>query len=176
MDIVVRAFDPCISCSAHLAEVKKAPLGNWKKQLEDIRRQGSPLFIGVGNPDRSDDALGIYIAQELREQGVGDVWLETEVGAEDLTSGKSGVHPIIFLDAIDIQEEPGKITLIPFEYMFRQVSLSHKFTPFIHVFKNNEQLKNAYILGIQPESLKQDGKISPPVREAIGHILACLLN
>lgn len=176
MDIVVRAFDPCISCSAHLAEVKKAPLGNWKKQLDDIRSQGSPLFIGVGNQDRSDDALGIYIAQELREQGVGDVWLETEVRAEDLTSGKSGIHPIIFLDAIDIQEEPGKITLIPFEYMFRQVSLSHKFTPFIHVFKNNEQLKNAYILGIQPESVKQGGKISPPVREAVGHILACLLN
>jgi sulfhydrogenase subunit alpha len=176
MNIVVRAFDPCISCSAHLAEVKKAPLGNWKRKLGDIMRQGSPFFIGVGNQDRSDDALGIYIAQELREHGVGDVWLETEALPEDLTSGKSGVHPIIFLDAIDIQEGPGKITLIPFEYMFRQVSLSHKFTPFIHVFKNNEQLKNAYILGIQPESLKQGKGISPPVREAIGHILACLLN
>lgn len=176
MDIVVRAFDPCISCSAHLAEVKKAPQGSWKKKLADIKSLGSPVFVGVGTEDRSDDALGIYIAQELREQGVDNVWLETEVGKEDLTFGNPGIHPIIFLDAIDIQEEPGKITLIPFEYMFRQVSLSHKFTPFIHVFKNNEQLKNAYILGIQPESLEEGGKISTPVREAVGHILACLLN
>jgi len=176
MDIVVRAFDPCISCSAHLAEVRKAPLGNWKKKLDDIRNQGSPVFVGVGTQDRSDDALGIYIAQELREQGVDNVWLETEIGEEDLTFGNPGNHPIIFLDAIDIQEDPGKITLIPFEYMFRQVSLSHKFTPFIHVFKNNEQLKHAYILGIQPESLKEGGNISTPVREAVGNILACLLN
>lgn len=176
MDIVVRAFDPCISCSAHLAEVKKAPLGSWKEKLAGIMSLGSPVFVGIGTKDRSDDALGIFIAQKLREQGVEDVWLETEVGAEDLASGNPGIRPIIFLDAIDIQEEPGKITLIPFEYMFRQVSLSHKFTPFIHVFKNNEQLKNAYILGIQPESLGEGGNISTPVREAVGHILACLLN
>ena len=176
MDIVVRAFDPCISCSAHLAEVKKAPLGNWEKKLEDIRNQGSPVFVGVGNQHRSDDALGIHIAHELREHGVDNVWLETEIGEEDLTFGNPGNNPIIFLDAIDIQEEPGKTLLIPFEYMLRQVTLSHKFTPFIHVFKNIEQLKNAYILGIQPESLKEGKEISTPVLEAMGNILACLLN
>jgi sulfhydrogenase subunit alpha len=176
MDIVVRAFDPCISCSAHLAQVKKAPLGNWKKKLNDIRSHGSPVFIGVGNQDRSDDALGIYIAQELRKQGVDDVWLETELRGRDLTPDNPGNHPIIFLDAIDIQEEPGKITIIPFEYMFRQASLSHKFAPFIHIFRNNGYLKNAYILGIQPGSLEKGRKISSQVREAVSNILACFSN
>jgi sulfhydrogenase subunit alpha len=176
MDIVIRAFDPCISCSAHLAKVKKAPLGNWKEKLDKIRSHGELVFVGVGNQDRSDDALGIHIAKKLREKGVDNVWLETEIREKDLTFGNPENHPIVFLDAVDIQEEPGKITLIPFEYMFRQVSLSHKFAPFIQAFKSNEQLKNSYILGIQPESLKEGGKISTPVCEAVGNILACLLN
>jgi sulfhydrogenase subunit alpha len=176
MEIVVRAFDPCISCSAHLARVENAPQDSWERKLDDIKCQGKPFFVGVGNPDRSDDALGIHIAKRLKEEGVENVWLETELRGKDLPIEHPGEHPIVFLDAIDIQDQPGKITMIPFEYVFRQVSLSHKLAPFAKAFKSNEQVKNTYILGIQPESLRENGKISAPVRDAVNKILTRLLS
>lgn len=174
MDIVVRAFDPCISCSAHLARVEKAAPDSWEEKLESLKSQGKPFFVGVGNPGRSDDALGIHLAERLREGGIENVWLETEIRGEILPFGDSSVHPIVFLDAIDMQAEPGKITMIPFEYMFRQASLSHKLEPFTLAFKNSEQVKKTFILGVQPESLKEGREFTEPVHSAMNKILAFL--
>ncbi len=176
LDLVVRAFDPCISCSAHLADVKKAPQENWKEKFAKIKSERTPVFVGVGNPTRSDDALGIDLAQSLRDEGVNHVWLETELKEKALPFGNQNNHPMIFLDAIDFQEEPGRIILLPLEFVFRKVSLSHRFAPFIHAFQNNQQLKNAYILGIQPESVKEGRSISPAVRGALNKILEYLKN
>jgi sulfhydrogenase subunit alpha len=172
MDLVVRAFDPCISCSAHLAKVHRAPEGNWKKSLDKITADGAPIFVGVGNQNRSDDSLGIDLAKKMREEGVGNIFLESELREKDMSFGNRGDRPLIFLDAVDFQERPGKVTLLPLEYVFRQVTLSHRFTPFIHALESAEQLKDAYVLGIQPESLKEGGGISLPVREAINKICA----
>jgi sulfhydrogenase subunit alpha len=176
MEIVVRAFDPCISCSAHLARVENAPQDSWEGKIDSIKSQGKPFFIGVGNPNRSDDALGIHIAKRLREKGLENVWLETELRGEDLPFEDPIEHPIVFLDAVDTQDEPGKITLIPFEYMFRQVSLSHKLAPFAKVFKSSAQVKNTYILGVQPESLAEGREVTTPVQQAVDKILNRLLN
>lgn len=176
LDLVVRAFDPCISCSAHLADVQKAPQESWRQKLESIKSEGTLVFVGVGNPNRSDDALGIDLAKRLRDEGVSHVWLETEIREKDLLFGHQHDHPMIFLDAIDFQEEPGRIVLLPLEFVFRNVSLSHRFAPFIHAFRNNEQLKNAYILGIQPESVEEGKSISPAVRGALNKVLEYLKN
>ncbi len=176
LDLVVRAFDPCISCSAHLADVKKAPQENWKEKFAKIKSEGTPVFVGVGNPNRSDDALGIDLAKRLRDEGVNHVCLETELGEKDLSFGNQRDHSMIFLDAIDFQEEPGRIILLPLEFVFRNASLSHRFAPFIHAFQNNEQLKNAYILGIQPESVKEGKSISPVVRGALNKVFEYLKN
>jgi sulfhydrogenase subunit alpha len=170
MELVVRAFDPCISCSAHLAEVKRAPLENWKSKLDEIRREGFPLFVGVGNLDRSDDALGVSLALELRDIGFTNVWLESETKEKDIPL-RDSKDSLIFLDAIDFQEKPGKIALLPLEYVFRNVSLSHRFAPFIHVLKNREQLKRAYVLGIQPDTVKEGSGISAGVRSAMDRVI-----
>jgi len=176
MDLVVRAFDPCISCSAHLARVQRAPEENWREQLNEIRSKGTPIFVGVGNQNRSDDALGIDLAKKLRERGVGPVWLETELRGKDLRFGNRNDQSLIFIDAVDFREKPGKVTLLPLEYVFRQASLSHRFAPFIRVFKTDDQIKNAYLLGIQPQSVKEGRNLSPYVNEALDKILEYIAN
>jgi len=176
LDLVVRAFDPCISCSAHLAKVKHAPRENWKERLDKIRSRKIPIFVGVGNPSRSDDALGIDLAKKMRDKGISNVWVKTESNLNEIPVNSQNGLPVIFLDAIDFQEAPGKITLLPLEYVFRNVSLSHRIAPFIQALKSNEQLKGAYLLGIQPESVEEGGDISPAVREALGEILEYFEN
>jgi len=176
MELVVRAYDPCISCSAHMAEIKKAPRENWRTKLEEIKEKGLPIFVGVGKRNRSDDGAGIELALELRKNGVNDVWLESEIRKEN-TPWKTGTHrPLIFLDAVDFREKPGKVTLIPLHYIFSNTALSHKLLPFIPDQINYMQVRNSFVLGIQPESVELGAKISGPVRQALAKVLKQIIN
>jgi len=176
MDLIVRAFDPCISCSAHMAEVKKAPAEDWKAKLNDIKEKGLPIFVGVGQRNRSDDGLGLELALELRKHGVKDVWLESEI-EDNETLWKNGHHRyLIFLDAVNFREKPGKITLLPLHYVLSNAALSHRLLPFISGQVKYGQLKNSFVLGIQPESIEEGEKIFTPVRKALYKILKQITN
>jgi len=176
MDLVVRAFDPCISCSAHMAEVKKAPQNDWKEKLEEVKKKGPPVYVGVGKRTRSDDGLGIELALKLRNRGMRDVWLEYEIAQREGLWKNKHHRPLIFLDAVDFREKPGKVILLPLHYIFTNAALSHRLLPFISSEMNYERLKNSYVLGIQPESIQEGKKFSKSVRLAIAAVLAQILN
>jgi sulfhydrogenase subunit alpha len=176
MEIVVRAFDPCISCSVHLAKVTHAPSGNWKNKLEEIRKGRNPIYIGAGTEDHNDDACGIDIAQKLRSFGLKDVWLESEIIGDNTLKSSNEKNPLVFFDAVDFNEKAGKITVLPLEYILSQSSLSHKFIPFISSIKNLCMQKNAYVVGIQPCSVAPGNKLSPPVQKAVLEITNQLRN
>jgi sulfhydrogenase subunit alpha len=176
MDLVVRAFDPCISCSVHMAEVKKAPPESWKSRLAEIKEHGSPMFVGVGNNDRSDDRLGLQLALELRKQGVKDVWLESELAEQDSPWKKGLDRPLVFIDAVDFKEKPGKVTLLPFHYILNNTILSHRLLPFLTCNISYDHLKNSYVLGIQPKTTENGHKISRLVRQAMNKVISQIMN
>ncbi len=176
MDLVVRAYDPCISCSAHMAEVKKAPAEDWKTKLAEIKKKASPIFVGVGKRDRSDDGAGIELALKLKKLGVSDVYLESELVDYKIPWKYKGSRPLIFFDAVNFREAPGKVTFLPLSYIMNNTRLSHKFLPFISMQMKYKHLKNAYMLGIQPESIEEGTKISPPVHQAIIKVLKEIKN
>jgi sulfhydrogenase subunit alpha len=174
MDIVVRAFDPCISCSVHMAEVKRAPEEDWKKKLAEIKK-ARPVFIGVGTNSRTDDRAGLELALELRKAGVREVYLESEIEADHMLESKAEC-PFIFLDVIHMGEQPGKIALLPLQHVFWNSVLSHSLLPSVSNRLSYGQVKNSYILGIQPESIETGSQISPAVQEAIKKIIAEIKN
>ncbi len=168
MDLVVRAFDPCISCSAHMAEVRHAPDGDWRRKLNEIRRD-RPVFVGVGREDRSDDQVGLELASRLRELGVEDVYLEAELEDERLFE-EIAKRPLIFIDALNMKEPPGKIALLPLQQLFWNAVSSHRLLPALTNRLPGEQIKNSYVLGIQPESIGEGARLSSPVLLALGEI------
>jgi len=176
MDLVVRAFDPCISCSAHMAEVKKALPESWKSRLAEIKEHGLPLFVGVGKSDCSDDGVGLQLALELRKQGVKDVWLESELAEQDCPWKNGLDRPLVFLDAVDFKEKPGKVTLLPFHTILTNTVLSHRLLPFLSCQISYDHLKNSYILGIQPQTIEKGRKISKPVRQALNKVVRQITN
>lgn len=171
MNLVVRAFDPCISCSVHMAEVRKAPTDAWKAKFNAIKEKSAPVFVGVGNRNHSDDGVGIKLALALRKIGVNDVCLESEIRQKKLPWQDSPHRPVIFIDAVDFGEKPGKITLVPLHYVLQNAALSHRFLPFISYQTSYAQLKNCFLLGIQPASIAESGIISKPVLLAMRKIL-----
>jgi sulfhydrogenase subunit alpha len=171
MDLVVRAFDPCISCSAHLAEVRKAPTDDWKIKINEIKKEGPPIFVGIGNLEKSDDGAGVHLALELKKRGAADVLIESEV-YEDEDLWKHGAdRPFIFLDAVDFKEKAGKVILLPMNFVLNNVSLSHKLLPIFSGLMTHKQLKNSYMLGIQPESVEEGNRLSASIRKAMNDVL-----
>ncbi len=75
-----------------------------------------------------------------------------------------------------MEEQPGKIVLLPLQYVFWNSVLSHRLLPSVSNRLNYEQIKNSFILGIQPESIEEGSRISPSVREAIEKILEEIRN
>lgn len=169
MDIVVRAFDPCISCSAHMVEVKKAPGGNWQNKLAELRGL-DPVFIGVGKEGRTDDRAGLKLAAELRNTGMKDVYLEPEIEADSILENMAD-RLIIFIDVAEMGERPGKIALLPLQHVFWNSVLSHRLLPSVSNRLTYEQVKRSFLLGIQPKSIEEGGRLSAPVRQAIDKIL-----
>ena len=176
LELVVRAFDPCISCSAHMAKVNKAPSDDWKNKINKIMKKNEPVFIGIGYPNRSDDGVGVKLALELRKHGSSDVILESEIEEDETLWEGNADRPLIFLDAVDFQEETGKVTLLSMNHVMNNAALSHKFLPIVSGLMNYKQLKNAYMLGIQPHSIENGDKISAPVQKAMNAVLAQLLD
>ncbi len=176
MELVVRAFDPCISCSVHMAEVTQAPSDNWKNKLTDIRENSIPVYIGAGKQDHRDDASGLKIAHKLRELGFKDVWLESEIIRSDNLTKYNEKNAFVFFDAVDFNEKPGKITVLSLDFILSHSSVSHKFMPFLSSIKDLSMQKNTYVVGIQPDSVSQGNKLSPSVQKALSKIINHLRN
>jgi len=170
MDLVIRSFDPCISCSVHMAQVKKASDDNWRDKLAELTATTSPVFVGMGMAGWSDDGVGLELARALRRRGVDDVWLEAELEDRAL-SDTNGRRPVVFLDAVDFGAAPGKIAIIPLQTAAWNSVLSHRFLPLVTGRLNLAQQKNSFLLGIQPSSVREGEPISEPVFRAMEKIL-----
>lgn len=174
LELLVRAFDPCISCSVHMAEIKKAPANDWKAKLSEILR-ADPIFIGLGKRDRSDDEAGLRLAEELKKAGFKDVYLEEEF-EEDHILEDNPERPLIFLDIINMGGRPGKIAFLPLQHVFWNSVLTHRLLPDLANRLTWGQLKHSYILGIQPQSIQLGSHPGRTVRQAIKKIATTILQ
>jgi sulfhydrogenase subunit alpha len=168
LELVVRAYDPCISCSVHMAEVKRAPRDGWKNKLAELLRV-EPVFIGVGREGQGDDRAGLAVAEELRKRGPRDVYLESQIEQDHILESLAG-RTLIFVDVVNMREKAGKVALLPLQHVFWNAVLSHRLLPAVSNRLTLEQIKNSYILAIQPKSIAGGG-LSEPVRRAVRRIL-----
>ncbi len=175
LDIIVRAYDPCISCSVHLAEVKTVEETAWENQLAEIKRQASPLFIGIGNITQGDDGIGPTLITKLKELGFKAV-CSSELDTQNIKSLVNSDQPFIFVDALDAGKKPGAISLIPLLAVLYSSSLSHRLAPFIQNEFSYSQLKKSYLLGIQPRSITKQQHLSPEVSQALQRLIDQLEN
>ncbi|MGQ9472000.1 MAG: nickel-dependent hydrogenase large subunit [Candidatus Aminicenantales bacterium] len=168
LDMVVRAFDPCISCSAHLVEVKKTDEADWRRRIEELKPL-NPVIVGIGSLDNGDDRAGLALAENLKASGYQNVYLESEVGEDEVFWKTNQDRPFILIDALNFGAAPGKVTLMPLTQALWSASLSHRLLPSFLSLLSPDNLKKSYLLGIQPQSLTST-EISEPVLRAIEKI------
>ena len=133
--------------------------------------QGRLCLMGLGNIDYGDDGLGVRLAEKLAEAGVPDVIVAGTMPERFIDSTiDSGYDYLIFLDAVEFGAPAGSVVFLNAEEMavrFPQIS-THKISlGLLAKLVEEKGRTSARLLGIQPESLKITGELSPVVRETL---------
>jgi hydrogenase maturation protease len=133
--------------------------------------QGRFCLMGLGNVDYGDDGLGVRLAEKLAAAGVPDVIVAGTMPERFIDSAiAEDFDNLIFLDAVEFDAPAGSVVFLNADEMaarFPQIS-THKISLGLLAKLVEEKGKTmARLLGIQPESLKSTGELSPVVLETL---------
>lgn len=170
LELIVRAFDPCISCSAHVVEVRRIEENDWARRLKEIDAL-KPIIIGLGTPIYGDDKVGLIIVNQLKNKM--EAYLEEEVIDDEVFWKRAEGRSLLFIDALNFGAEAGRVTLIPLTQLLWNTSLTHRLMPTLLAWLTPEMIKKSYLLGIQPSSFETE-HLSQPVAEAVDKVVNIL--
>ena len=141
-----------------------------REQLQSTLH-GRICFMGLGNVDGGDDGCGVRLAEALSVLGVPNV-LVAGTDPERLISHcvAEGFSHLVFLDAVEFGAAPGSVVLLNAQEMgarFPQFS-THKISLWILAnYVEAGGKTRAWLLGVQPASLKPATALSPAVRTTV---------
>lgn len=151
---------------------------NPREQLEQSLT-GRVCFMGLGNVEYGDDGFGVRLAEELLAAGVPDV-IVAGTTPDRWISHFAGFDHIVFLDAVEFGGAPGSAVFLnstEIAARFPQIS-THKIS--VGVLARWVELTGstkAWLLGVQPESLKATQQLTPTLQltlEALQDLLRTL--
>jgi len=164
LETIARSYDPCISCSTHLVELRVRESESWKENFVNVLKE-KPVFVGFGNLDRKDDALGKEFINLLRENGYREAYFEEEI--ESIPVGNS---PIVIVDAVNFGGYAGEIRFLELRKSdFEKNLTNHKIN--FDYLKELFAGRKIYILAIQPESIGFSRELSERVSLSLRKIL-----
>ncbi|MFC2087785.1 hydrogenase maturation protease [Bacteroidota bacterium] len=127
------------------------------------------LFVGIGNVLRSDDGVGVYIAEKIqRKKNINT--LIVEVSIENYIRKINDLNPeiLVLIDSVNFNKEPGYKELKPIEEIQDYIINTHN----ISLKRVCEFFKMpVYILGIQPKTIKIAEGLSPEVKQVAERII-----
>jgi hydrogenase maturation protease len=149
---------------------------------EQIRHclQGRICLMGLGNVDYGDDGFGVRLAEKLLATGMPDVVIagttpERHIGR----AAAAGFEHVVFLDAVDFGGEPGSVILLhagEIASRFPQIS-THKISlDLLAMWAEANGKTRAWLLGVQPESIRLGERLTPSVEAALEMLSELLLN
>ncbi|HVO79897.1 MAG TPA: hydrogenase maturation protease [Terriglobales bacterium] len=155
--------------------------------MSDLRQQlrqclkGRVCLMGLGNADHGDDAFGVRLAEELIAGGVQEV-IVAGTSPDRYLGGvlEEGFEHLVFLDAVDFGGAPGSSVFLDSTEMaarFPQVS-THKISLGVWaMWVEATGTTKAWLLGVQPESLKPAQSLTPTMQTTLGALrdLLCSL-
>lgn len=142
------------------------------------------LVIGIGNPDRGDDAFGRIVAREVAERAPpGVACLEHDGEPAGLMDGWQGAARVVLVDAVRSGRAPGEIV----RFDLSRQPLPNDVAPCsTHAFGLAQAVELARVLGTLPPWVRFIGVegavfdigagLSPPVLAAKGAVVDEILE
>jgi hydrogenase maturation protease len=133
--------------------------------------QGRVCLMGLGNVDDGDDGFGVRLAEKLEAEGLADVIVAGTM-PERFTGTVTDNHYdyLLFLDAAEFGGAPGSVVFLNAEEMaarFPQIS-THKISlGLLAKWIEDSGKTKAFLLGVQPLSLKTVQELTPTVQATL---------
>ena len=145
-----------------------------------FEERGKTIVIGVGNPLRGDDGVGMKILEYLEDMDLPDVMLlNTETVPEAFTGKVSEYEPthVLLVDAANFRGEPGDAKLISSAQIGGTAVSTHSLplTIFITYIEKALNVK-VKLLGIQPKRIEFYTEMTPELEEASKKISEILIK
>jgi len=148
-----------------------------EKWLKNCRKL---VILGIGNPLRGDDALGLHILKGLESKVSPNVELiECETIPEDFTEEIERLRPshVLFVDAAHFGAEPGTTKLVPPEKIAGIAVSTHAMPLYFlaEILQKSISAKVA-LLGVQPKTVELSEGLSSELKKATKKIAELLAN
>lgn len=154
---------------------------SWREELEKLLARtpegGEIVFIGIGNPLRGDDGIGVWIAERLksaiRRDDVEVFPIGDRVDLLPRILREREPRLIIFFDAADFGGEAGEVKLMPASEASGKTVSTHDI-PIELMLKISGVGAPAYVISVQAASIAFGEKLSQRVLKAGEKILEFL--
>ena len=140
------------------------------------------IFLCIGNDMRGDDAIGPLIARNLAKLFKNQPELLV-INAETVPENYTGVirkekpSHIIFIDAVEMEMDPGSIKLVKYDEI-AEYNISTHAMPLSFMIKYLESFTDAKLLliGIQPKNMEMSNPVSEEVKTGVEELTRILNN
>jgi len=128
----------------------------------------------IGNRDGGDDAVGPYIADQLKEENVDFEIIDCGTTPENYTGEVKRLKPkkLLIIDAVEMGLEPGQIRIVPKDKIGVMHISTHGIPVSVLIGYLQQYIDKVIFIGIQP--MKMSGKISDIVKKS-GDVLIKLI-
>ena len=141
--------------------------------------RGRVCFMGLGNTDFADDGFGVCLAEALVDAGFENVIVAGASPERYLGSISEGeFDDLIFLDAVEFGGASGSVVFLNAHEIttrFPQIS-THKMSLAMLAALIGADGTRAWLLGVQPESLKVARPLTPAVQTTLSLVKDLLLE
>jgi len=134
-------------------------------------------FVGVGNRDKGDDAIGPLIIDRLK--GKAPNAIDAGPTPEDFTGEIRRTMPkaIVFVDALFMKDlPPGAPAIAEIEEIGHYHETTHAYTmDVVMEYLKDETRADVFMIGIQPARIAFGEGLSPAMGDAQEKIVRCIL-
>jgi len=143
-----------------------------------VRGYGKLAIMGVGNPLRRDDGVGVEIVKQLSGKVSRRVkLLDCGMVPEDFLLDVESFKPshVLIIDAAELKAEPGEARLIPPQKIGDTTFSSHIAPlPILVNMITGDAGPNIATLGIQPSSTEFGEGLTPQLQEAAEKVVEAI--
>lgn len=143
-----------------------------------LQKCSTLVVLGIGNPLRGDDAVGLEILRLLRGKVPRNVRLiEAQTMPENFTGEVEQFKPshVLLIDTASFKAKPGMVRLVPPEGVTGVVVWTHALPLSIFAEVIQKSVKaEVLLLGVQPKTVNFVESLSPEVKKAAKKIAETL--
>ena len=154
-----------------------------QKNLQETIKEaltGRTVFVGIGNVDLGDDGSGVRLAEALADSGLPDVLIAHTVPENHITTlVRGGFENVVLMDAVSTGSEPGSVVFLDaseVKIRFPQISTHKLSLATLAQLIESESPAHVWLLGIQPQTIKQGSGLSKPLETTLKFLKIILLD